>query len=137
MSERMLEIARAADGRFLAIGDERQPPLEVTSWDDVRRLRGKTHLVDHWAGDDRAAFIALHGHPFDDWWSSLSEACAAALLADPHGAIPAEHHVEVKRTLVHQQRQTGLELQGSSMSAELRAYVEARARQQATPPATT
>jgi hypothetical protein len=127
MSERQLEIARDPDGRFLAIGDPRQPAVEVTSWDDVRRLRGKTHLVDHWAGEDRAAFIALHGHPFDDWWASLSPACAAALLADPHGQIPAEHHVEVKRTLNHQARQSGLELQGSSMSPELRDYVAARA----------
>ena len=131
MSERMLEIARDPDGRFMAIGDERQPPVEVTSWDDVRRLRGKTHLVDHWAGDDRTAFIALHGHPFDDWWSSLSPACAAALMADPHAAVPAEHHVEVKRALAHQARQAGLDLQGSHLSTELRDYVSDRARRQA------
>jgi hypothetical protein len=126
MSERQLEITRAADGRFLAVLDERRPPVEVTSWDDVRRLRGRTHLVDHWADGDRAAFIALHGHPFDDWWAELSAACADALAANPDGAVPAEHHVEVKRTLSHQPRQAGLELQGSLLSAELRAYVTAR-----------
>jgi hypothetical protein len=127
MSERLLEIARADDGRFLAVPDERRPPVEVTSWDDVRRLRGQFHLVDHWADGDREAFIALHGHPFDDWWAELSAACAAALAGDPAGPVPPEHHVEVKRTLSHQPRQAGLDLQGSSLSAELRAYVAARA----------
>jgi hypothetical protein len=133
MSERQLEIARDADGRFLAVLDERRPPVEVTSWDDVRRLRGRTHLVDHWADGDLEAFIALHGHPFDDWWAKLSAACAAALAAHPDGAVPAEHHIEVKRTLSHQPRQVGLELQGSLLSAELRAYVAARAHRGSPP----
>jgi hypothetical protein len=133
MSERMLEIARAQDGRFLAVADERQPPVEVTGWDDVRRLRSRSHLVDHWAPGDREAFIALHGHPFDDWWAELSAACAAALAAHPDDAVPAEHHVEVTRTLRHQPRQAGLDLQGSSLSAELRAYITARTHR-STPP---
>ena len=122
----MLEIVRSSDDRFLATVDERRDVVEVRSWDDVRRLRGKHHLVDHWAEGAREAFIALHGHPFDAWWESLSSACADALRRDPHGAVPAEHHAEVKRTLVHQPRQQGLELEGSSFSAELRAYLAAK-----------
>jgi hypothetical protein len=127
MSEHMLEIWREADGRFLALPEPRYPPVEVTSWDEVRRLRGRHHLVDHWQGEALAAFIAAHGHPFDDWWQSLSPACASALLADPFGPVPAEHHTEVKRTLLHQPKQKGLELEGSLLSPELRAYVAARA----------
>jgi hypothetical protein len=126
MSERMLEIVRTADDRFLATVDERRDPVEVTSWDDVRRLRGKHHLVDHWAEGAREAFIDAHGHPFDSWWGSLSAACADALRRDPHGAVPPEHHAEVKRALLHQPRQQGLELEGSSFSPELRAYLAAK-----------
>lgn len=126
MSERMLEIARDADGRFIATVDERRPPVVVDSWDDVRRLRNSTYLVDHWSDDDLAAFIAQHGHPFDQWWDGLSEACAAALVADPAGAVPAEHQDEVKRTLSRQPRQAGLGLDGSSFSPALRAYVAAK-----------
>ncbi len=126
MSERMLEIARRPDGCFVATFDDKSGPVEVSSWDDVRRLRGKTHLVDHWSAADLEAFIALHGHPFDDWWASLSPGCAAALLSDPHGAVPAEHHREVKRTLSHQPRQRGLGLEGSLLSGELRAFVQAK-----------
>jgi hypothetical protein len=126
MSERMLEVARDADGRFLATIDERRPPVEVGSWDDVRRLRNQTYLVDHWSDDDLAAFIALHGHPFDQWWEGLSEACAAALVANAQGPVPVEHQDEVKRSLARQPRQAGLGLDGSSLSPALRAYVEAR-----------
>lgn len=122
----MLEIARDADGRFIATVDERRPPVVVDSWDDVRRLRNSTYLVDHWSDDDLAAFIAQHGHPFDQWWDGLSEACAAALVASPSGAVPVEHEAEVKRTLSRQPRQAGLELQGSSFSPALRAYLEAK-----------
>ncbi|MFC6236677.1 hypothetical protein [Longivirga aurantiaca] len=126
MSERMLEIARDADGRFLATVDERRAPVVIDDWDDVRRLRNKTYLVDHWSDDDLAAFIALHGHPFDQWWSELSAACADALVANPGGQVPSEHQDEVKRTLNRQPRQAGLGLDGSSLSPALRAYVEAK-----------
>ena len=126
MSERMLEIVRDGEGRFMATADERHPAVEVRSWDDVRRLRGKSHLVDHWADGVRAEFIALHGHPFDDWWGGLTDACLAALRANPHGSVPPEHHDEVKRTLRHQPKQAGLGLEGSSLSAELRAFVVAK-----------
>ncbi len=126
MSERLLEIARDADGRFMATIDDRRPQVEVGTWDDVRRLRNQTHLVDHWSDDDLAAFISLHGHPFDQWWSELSPACADALVADPRGAVPDVHQAEVKRSLSRQPRQAGLELQGSSFSPALRAYVEAK-----------
>lgn len=126
MSERMLEIARDADGRFLATIDERRPPVVIDGWDDVRRLRNQSYLVDRWSDDDLAAFIALHGHPFDQWWSELSPACAAALVAAPAGQVPAEHQDEVKRTLNRQSRQAGLGLDGSSLSPTLRAYVQAK-----------
>jgi hypothetical protein len=126
MSERMLEIDRRADGMFVATAGGTDAPVEVSSWPEIRRLRGKTHLVDHWADGTREAFIALHGHPFDDWWASLTPACAQALETDPHGAVSPDHHREVKRTLAHQPRQTGLELEGSLLGAELRAYVAAK-----------
>jgi len=126
MSERMLEIVRDGEGRFLATADERHPAVEVRSWDDVRRLRGKTHLVDHWADGVRAEFIALHGHPFDDWWASLTPACAQALREHPHGEVPSAFQSEVKRAITHQSRQAGLELAGSSLSRELQEYVAAR-----------
>ena len=44
-------------------------------------LRDRHHQSDHWAGDDRAAFIAAYGDPFDDWWDSLPSALRDALLA--------------------------------------------------------
>lgn len=126
MSERLLEIARDADGRFMATIDDRRPQVEVGTWDDVRRLRNQTYLVDHWAEGDLDAFVALHGHPFDRWWSELSEAAAAALVASPSGSLPVEHEAEVKRSLSRQPKQAGLELQGSSLSPALRAYIEAK-----------
>jgi hypothetical protein len=126
MSERMLEIVRDGEGRFMATADERHPAVEVRSWDDVRRLRGKSHLVDHWADGLRAEFIALHGHPFDDWWAALTPACATALQAHPYGEVPAAYQAEVKRAIAHQSRQVGLEFQGSSLSRELQDYVAAR-----------
>ena len=132
MSERLLEVVRRPDGRFWATFDEGEPALEVSSWDDVRTLRAKRHLVDHWAGDDRKAFIEQHGHPFDDWWDQLSVGCADALMAAPTQSIPAAWLDEVKRTLRHQPRQAGLQLDGSRLSAELTAFVEDRARRKAT-----
>ena len=48
MSERRLEVVRQPDGRFLASFDDGQPAVEVSSWDDIRRLRARRHLVDHW-----------------------------------------------------------------------------------------
>ena len=128
MSERLLEIVRQPDGRYLASSDDGQPAVDVSSWDEIRRLRGRRHLVDHWAGDDRQAFIKLYGHPFDDWWDQLTAACAESLLADPHGPVPPQHHDEVKRTLRHQPEQAGLGLEGSSLTKELRAFVAEKAR---------
>lgn len=127
MSERLLEIVRAPDGRFLASFEDGQPAVAVTSWDDIRRLRGRRHIVDHWAEGDRQAFIERYGHPFDDWWDQLTPACAEALMADPNGPVPAQHHDEVKRTLRHQSQQAGLGLEGSSLTAEVRAFVVAKA----------
>jgi hypothetical protein len=128
MSERLLEIARQPDGRFLASFDDGEPAVEVTSWNDIRRLRGRRHIHDHWAGDDRQAFIEQYGHPFDDWWDQLSDACAEALAADPNGPVPPQHHEEVKRTLRHQSQQTGLGLEGSRLTAEMQAYVAEKAQ---------
>jgi hypothetical protein len=129
MSERLLEIVRQPDGRFLATFDEAQPAVAVSSWDDIRRLRGRRHLVDHWTEDDLLAFIELHGHPFDAWWDQLTVACAEALLADPTGRVPPAHHDEIKRTLRHQPQQAGLGLEGSSLTAEMRAFVAEKAGQ--------
>jgi hypothetical protein len=126
MSERFLEIAQQPDGRFLARFDDTHPAVEVCSWDDIRELRGRRHLADHWATGDRQAFIERHGHPFDDWWDGLTVGCSAALSANPHGSVPPEHHDEVKRTLRHQPKQAGLGLEGSSLSTELRAFVIAK-----------
>jgi hypothetical protein len=128
MSERFLEIVRQPDGSFLASFEDGQPAVEVSSWDDIRRLRGRRHLVDHWAAGDRQAFIEQHGHPFDDWWNQLTAGCAEALLADPHGPVPSKHHDEVKRTLRHQSQQAGLGLEGSSLTAEARAFVAGKAQ---------
>jgi len=130
MSERLLEVARRPDGRFFASFDESQPALEVSSWDDIRELRARRHLVDHWAAGDRQAFIEQYGHPFDDWWDLLTPSCAAALMADPTGTVPAAQLDEVKRTLRHQPRQTGLHMDGSLLSTELRTFVADRARRQ-------
>ena len=128
MSERLIEIAQQPDGRFLASFDDEEPAVEVKSWDDIRRLRGRRHVHDHWAGDDRAAFIERYGHPFDDWWNQLTAACAAAIAADPKGAVPQEHHEEIKRSLRHQSTQAGLGLEGSRSTAEVQAYVAKKAQ---------
>ncbi len=127
MSERFLELARELDGRFLATFDDGEPAVEVLSWDDIRQLRDKRHLVDHWAGDDREAFIEKYGHPFDDWWAELSPACAEALMRDPGGAVPEQFQDEVKRSLRHQPKQSGLGLDGSSLTAEARMFVARQA----------
>ncbi len=128
MSERPLEVVRQPDGRFLA-SSPGEVDVEVTSWEDVRRLRGKRHLADHWTDADRLAFIELYGHPFDAWWSQLSPAAAASLIADPHGSVASEHVEEVKRTLRHESRQTGLGLDGSRLTEETQAFVAAKAQQ--------
>jgi hypothetical protein len=128
MSERLLEISRQPDGRFLANFDDGQPAVEVSSWDEIRELRGRRHLVDHWAEGDREAFIERYGHPFDHWWGQLTAACAEALLADPDGPVPPQHHDEVKRTLRHQSDQAGLGLEGSRLTAEVRAFLAEKGR---------
>ena len=127
MSERLLEVARQPDGRFLATFEDGEPAVEVFGWDDIRKLRDKRHLVDHWAGQDRDAFIEQHGHPFDDWWAELSPACAEALMAEPAGAVPAAFQDEVKRSLRHQPKQSGLGLDGSSLTPEAREFVAQQA----------
>lgn len=128
MAERILDVVRQPDGRFLASFEDGQPTVEVSSWEDVRRLRGQRHLIDRWSGEDRAAFITQYGHPFDDWWEHLSPTCAAALMADPSGAVPSKYLEEIKRTLRHQTRQMGLGLDGSLLTDETQAFVAEKAR---------
>jgi hypothetical protein len=128
MSERLLEVALLPDGRFLASSDDGRPAVEVSSWDEVRRLRAKLHLVDHWTEGDRQAFIKRHGHPFDDWWEQLTGACADALMADPNGPVPAQHLNEVKRTLRHQPPQEGLGLDGSRFTADVQDFIAEKSR---------
>src|SRR6476619_1724764 len=130
MSERPLEVVRQPDGRFLA-SSPGEVAVEVKGWEDIRRLRGKRHLADHWADADRLAFIELYGHPFDAWRSQLSPAAAASLMADPGGAVASGHIEEVKRALRHESRQTGLGLDGSRLNEEAQAFVRAEAAQSA------
>jgi hypothetical protein len=128
VSERPLEVVRQPDGRFLA-SSPGEVDVEVKSWADVRRLRGKRHLADHWTDEDRRAFIELYGHPFDAWWSQLSPAAAASLMADPSGSVAPEHIEEIKRTLRHESRQTGLGLDGSRLTQETQAFVASKNQQ--------
>jgi hypothetical protein len=127
VSERLLEIVRQPDGRFLATFDDDRPAVPVASWADVRRLRDRHHQNDHWTGEDRAAFIAAYGDPFDDWWDSLPAAVRAALMADPHGPVPPEHAEELKRSLRKESGRDGLRVEGSSLTAAVQAYVARRA----------
>ena len=87
MAERTLDVTRLPDGSFVAAFDDDRPPAPVASWADIRRLRDRHRLTDRWAAPDRAAFVALHGHPYDDWWHALAPQVRRALGADPRGPI--------------------------------------------------
>ena len=126
MSERLLELARLADGSFVATFADDQPPAVVTRWADIRRLRARHRLNDHWAAGDREAFIAEHGHPFDDWWASLSPGAQQALMADPRGPIPPGIAVELKRSLRHEPGRDGLRVEGSFFTELVRDYISSK-----------
>jgi hypothetical protein len=127
VSERFLEVARQPDGSFLATFDDHRPPVPVSGWADIGRLRDRFRLSDRWTGDDRDTFIARYGHPFDDWWKSLPAASRQALMADPQGPVPAEHAVALKRSLRHESGRDGLRVEGSFFTAEVRDYIAERA----------
>lgn len=129
MSEHLLEIAQLADGSFAATFDDRYPAVPVTSWAEVRRLRGRHRQQDHWAPGAHDAFVAVHGHPFDDWWESLAPEVRAALLVDPDGPVPPAYAEAVKRSLRSENGRDGLRLDGSSFSTQVREFLRARAAQ--------
>lgn len=123
MSERALEISRLPDGSFVAAFDDTDPPVPVASWADVRRLRARHRQEDHWAQGAREAFIAEHGHPFDDWWASLAPEVQQALLVDPAGPVPPAYAEAVKRSLRSEPGRDGLRLDGSSFTPQVREFL--------------
>ena len=127
MSERLLELARLADGSFVATFADDRPPAVVKGWADIRQLRARHRLNDHWTESDREAFIAEHGHPFDDWWNSLTPTLQQTLIADPRGPIPSTVAVELKRSLRHEPGRDGLRVEGSYFTEPVREYLTAKA----------
>ena len=127
MSERELEIAQLPDGSFAATFDDRSPAVAVTSWADIRKLRARHRQEDHWAPGVREAFIAAHGHPFDDWWASLGPEVQAALLADRDGPVPPAYADAVKRSLRSEPGRDGLRVDGSSFTTEVREFLATKA----------
>ena len=127
MSERALEIAQLPDGSFAATFDDRDPAVVVRSWADIRKLRARHRQEDHWAPGVLDAFVAAHGHPFDDWWASLDPQAQAALLADPAGPVPPAYAEAVKRSLRGENGRDGLRVDGSSFTPEVREYLAAKA----------
>jgi len=125
MSERLLELSRLPTGQFVATFADDADPVEVSSWADIRRLRRRHYLTDRWSETDLEEFIKLHGHPFDDWWAGLSEACRDALMDNPHGAIPHKYSAEIARSLRYSP--VGLGLEGSFFSPQGRAFIERKA----------
>lgn len=121
-----MEITRQADGAFFAEFADDRPAVPVSTWAEIRRVRSRHRLIDHWAGDDREIFIAGHGHPFDDWWSGLSADCQQALIADPRGGVPPEFAVALKRSLRDESGRDGLRVEGSFFTPEVRDYIAAR-----------
>jgi hypothetical protein len=101
--------------------------VPVASWADIRRLRARHRQEDHWAGGALQAFVAAHGHPFDDWWATLGPEVQAALLVDPHGPVPAACAEAVKRSLRSEPGRDGLRVDGSSFTAEVREFLATKA----------
>jgi hypothetical protein len=126
VAERFLEITRDEAGTYLAEFADDRPPVPVATWADVRRIRSRHRLIDHWTGDARETFIAGHGHPYDDWWAGLSADCQRALIAEPRGAVPPAYAVALKRSLRDESGRDGLRVEGSFFTAEVRAYIAAR-----------
>ena len=127
MSERELEIVQLTDGSFAATFSDRDPAVTVTSWADIRRLRARHRQEDHWAPGVRDAFIAAHGHPFDDWWASLGPEVQAALLADRDGPVPSAYADAVKRSLRSEPGRDGLRVDGASFTTEVREFLATKA----------
>ena len=127
MSERALEIAQLPDGSFAATFDDRSPAVAVASWADIRKLRARHRQEDHWPDGVLEAFVAAHGHPFDDWWASLSPGAQQALMADPRGPIPPGIAVELKRSLRHEPGRDGLRVEGSFFTEQVREYISSKA----------
>ena len=123
MSERELEIAQLPDGSFTATFSDRDPGVPVASWADIRRLRARHRQEDHWAPGVREAFVAAHGHPFDDWWASLGPEAQEALLVDPDGPVPPAYAEAVKRSLRSEPGRDGLRVDGSSFTREVREFL--------------
>jgi hypothetical protein len=137
VSERYLELTRLPDGSFSATFADDRPAVRVVGWADIRRLRDRHHLSDHWNGADREAFIAEVGHPFDDWWNSLAPATRTALMADPDGPVPPDQGELVRRSLRDESGRDGLRVEGSYFTAPVREYIARRAAAAAAhPPAT-
>jgi hypothetical protein len=127
VAERFLEITRDTAGAYFAEFAADRPALLVSTWAEIRRIRSRHRLTDHWTGDDRDTFIHGHGHPYDDWWDGLTAECQRALIADPHGAVPPEFAVAVKRSLRDESGHDGLGVEGSFFTQQVREYVAARA----------
>jgi len=127
VSERELEIDRLPDGSFAATFSDRDPAVPVTSWADVRRLRARHRQEDHWAPGVREAFIAEHGHPFDDWWASLGPDVQQGLLVARDGPVPPAYADAVKRSLRSEPGRDGLRVDGSSFTAEVREFLATKA----------
>ncbi len=127
MSERFLELARQPDGSFSATFADDRPAESVRSWADIRRLRHRHRLTDHWTGDDREAFIVQFGHPYDDWWSGLPADIRQALMADPDGPVPAACAERLKRSLRDEPGRDGLRVEGSYLTPAVRAYIAGKA----------
>jgi len=123
VSERALEIAQLPDGSFAATFDDRDPAAPVASWADIRRLRARHRLEDHWAPGAREAFVAAHGHAFDDWWATLGPDVQAGLLAETEGRVPTAYADAVKRSLRSEPGRDGLRVDGSSFTPEVRAFL--------------
>jgi hypothetical protein len=126
VSERRLEISAEPDGSFVAVADERRAGVVVASWADIRRLRSRHNLDDHWAPGAYEAFVAAHGHPFDDWWAGLGPDVRTALLAEAHGAVPAAYAEVIKRSLRDEPGHDGLRVDGSSFTAAVSDYLAAQ-----------
>ena len=127
MSERALEVVQLPDGSFAATFDDRDPAVTVSSWADIRRLRARHRQEDHWAPGVREAFVAAHGHPFDDWWASLGPEVQQALLADRDGPVPPAYADAVKRSLRSEPGRDGLRVDGSSFTPEVREFLATKA----------
>ena len=127
MSERELEIAQLPDGSFAATFDDRSPAVAVASWADIRKLRARHRQEDHWSEGVLDAFVAAHGHPFDDWWASLGPEVQAALLADRDGPVPPAYADAVKRSLRSEPGRDGLRVDGSSFTTEVREFLATKA----------